>query len=164
MTTFAIILIVLGFIFTILAIGGSVLPILPGPPLGVLGVLLLDLADDRFIITWPVWVILILLMFIGVIVDYLIPALMVKFFGGTKKGSAGSTVGQVVGLYWGLIGSITGAFLGTVLGEKISKKNWKESLKSGVGSTVGFLISSVIKIIISIGIMIVFLVVLLKGL
>lgn len=163
MSTLAIVLIVLGFILTLLAVAGSVLPILPGPPLGVLGVLLLDVSTEQFHVGVFLWVFLIALMLIGIVVDYVIPAMMVRFFGGTKKGSLGSTVGQVAGLYYGLLGSIIGAFLGTFVGEKIAQRDWKESLKSGLGSTLGFVISSVVKVFISLAILLIFVFVFFRG-
>ena len=164
MSVWIILLIVVAFLLVLLSIGGSFLPVIPGPPLGLLGVLVLDLADPRFEVSTGMWIFLGILVALSILFDYFIPALMVRIFGGSNKGAVGATFGQLIGLYWGLLGSIVGSFLGTMAGEKLSHKDIWSAVKSGVGSTVGFVISAGVKVFISVIILIVFLYVFFVGL
>ena len=54
------------------------------------------------------------------ILDYFIPLIGAKKFGGTKSGIIGATVGLIVGLlFLGPLGIFLGTFLGAFLGELI---------------------------------------------
>ena len=89
-------LLIFGFIFMLIGILGSFLPVLPGPPISWIGLLLLYLTkaipDD--------WVFLGITLVIALVVfalDYIIPAVGTKKFGGTKAGMLGTTIGLLVG-------------------------------------------------------------------
>lgn len=76
---------IMGLFFVLLGIAGSFLPVLPGPLTGWVGLLLLHLSDrvpddtNFLIITFCIA--------LGVfLLDYIIPALGTKKFGGSKKG------------------------------------------------------------------------------
>lgn len=93
------VLIVLGIIFMISGILGCVLPVIPGPPLSYIGLLLLHFTEKyqfspRFLIIWAI--------ITGVVyaLDYIIPAWGTKKFGGSKRGILGSIIGLVVGLFF----------------------------------------------------------------
>jgi uncharacterized protein YqgC (DUF456 family) len=73
------------------------------------------------------------------ILDFVIPILGTKKFGGSKYGSIGAAIGLVVGLFLGPIGLITGALLGAFIGEIIFKNNIYYALKAAIGSFLGFL-------------------------
>lgn len=144
-----ILLIVLGSICMIVGILGCFLPIIPGPPVSFLGLLLLDWtsksplsSDDLW--TWG-------LVAVGVTaLDYVIPIYGTKKFGGTKRGVWGSTIGLIVGIFFGPIGIILGPFIGAFLGEmSTGKADNKTALKAAFGSLVGFLVGVVFKLIAS---------------
>ena len=142
-------LIGLGIIFMITGILGGVLPILPGPPLSYIGLLLLHLTDrfqfsSRFLIIWAVITIVVYAL------DYVIPVWGTRQFGGSTRGVWGSIIGLIVGLiFLGPIGIILGPFVGAVVGELTAGKNTKLALKSGLGSFIGFLVGTVLKLIVS---------------
>jgi len=90
-------LISVGLVFIILGIIGSFLPVLPGPITGWIGLLILhqtsiELDGNLFLFVTLVISILVFL------IDYIIPALGAKKFGGTKSGMWGSTIGLVIRL------------------------------------------------------------------
>ncbi|WP_139958355.1 DUF456 domain-containing protein [Flavicella sediminum] len=145
-----IILAILGFLFISLGIIGSFLPVLPGPPTGWVGLLLLHLTD-AIPTNWNfLWTTLFIAILVTVL-DYIIPILSTKKFGGTKKGVWGATLGLIVGLFFGPIGIIAGPFLGAFLGEYLGNpKQTKHAFKVAVGSFIGFLFSTGLKLIVGI--------------
>lgn len=138
-------LIILGILCLVVAVLGSVLPALPGPPVAYAGMILFHLADriqftPAQLITWAVLVILVQ------VLDYIIPMLGSKYAGGTKWGSWGCVVGTVAGLFFPPWGIVLGPFLGAVIGELLGDKDLMYALKSGFGSLLGFLFGTVVKL------------------
>lgn len=142
-------LIGLGIVFMISGILGGVLPVLPGPPLSYIGILLLHFTENyqfsnRFLLFWAVITILVYLF------DYIIPAWGTKRFGGSKRGVWGSIIGLIVGLiFLGPLGIIIGPFAGAVIGELTGGKDSASALRSGFGSFMGFLAGTIMKLITS---------------
>ncbi len=142
-------LIVLGFIMMIGGLAGCILPLIPGPPLSYVGLLLLHATQgyqfsSNFLIIWG----LITALVYGI--DYVIPALTARQAGAGKRGVWGSMIGLFVGLiFFPPYGIILGPFIGAVIGELSSGKNSAAALKSGFASFLGFLIGTLIKIIVS---------------
>jgi uncharacterized protein len=143
-----VVLLIVALIFIVAGIVGCVLPVLPGPPLSYVGLLLLHFTSWVDISTAT----LLWLAFFAVLVtvlDYVVPIYGTKKFGGSKHGQWGATIGLIVGLFFGPIGIIAGPFLGALLGELIKGRNSNEALKSAFGSLVGFLAGVVLKLIVS---------------
>lgn len=142
-----ILLIVLAVVFLVLGILGSLLPI-PGPPLSLLGLFLVDWTSKYEFSTSN------LLLFSGLtlavtLLDYLLPAWGLKKFGGSKWGVLGSTAGLFIGIPGGIPGILTGAFLGGLIGEFIAGQNSQTALKASIGSFVGFLFGTLLKLVLS---------------
>lgn len=139
--------IILGIILCIGGIAGSLLPLLPGPPIAYVGMLLQLFRDPDPFTTRT------LLIFAGVVVvslvlDYLIPIWGTKKFGGTRYGAWGCTLGFLAAFWLGPWGVIIGPFVGAFLGELIGGKESHKSLKAAFGSFVGFLLGSFLKIVV----------------
>jgi uncharacterized protein YqgC (DUF456 family) len=145
------ILVLFGFILVVLGIIGSVLPVLPGPVTGWFGILLLFLTKTIPMnyywlgITFGIALLILIL-------DYIIPGLGAKRFGGSKKGATGATLGLIIGLILPIpFGFVIGAFVGALIGELIhNPKDLKRALRSAFGSFVGFLASTTMKLFVSI--------------
>ncbi|SDX38746.1 hypothetical protein SAMN05444411_10561 [Lutibacter oricola] len=139
-------LLIVGFSLTILGIIGAFLPVLPGPLTSWFGLLLLHLTD-----TVPLnWTFLGITLGVAIaiwIIDYFIPALGTKKFGGTRFGVIGTMIGLIVGiLFLGPFGIIIGPFAGAFIGEMIKdSKDTSRALKAGFGSFLGFLTSVFLK-------------------
>ena len=147
-----IILLSLGFILMLVGILGSFLPVLPGPPISWIGLLLLYLTEA---IPDDWWLLGITLVFaIAVfILDYIIPAVGTKKFGGSKAGIAGTIVGLLVAIIFpvlGPFGIIVWPFVGALVGELINKADQKTALKAAFGSFLGFLTGTFMKFLIAI--------------
>lgn len=143
------ILLIIASLFIILGIIGSFLPVLPGPISSWVGLLIIHLTDavpinkSFLIITFAVALLVWLL-------DYIIPAIGTKRFGGTKAGIIGTSIGLVVGLIAPIPGGIIiGPFVGAFIGELLNKADSKTALKAAFGSFIGFLTSTFIKFIVT---------------
>ena len=132
------ILVALGIILTLLGIIGCLVPVLPGPPLNFIGLLLLHFTRFGQFSRWT----LIILAGVAIAVtllDYLVPVWGTKKFGGTKYGIRGATVGLIIGLFLGPVGIIIGPFVGAFIGEMLFKDDFSYAVKAGFGSLIGFL-------------------------
>ncbi|MFY0603723.1 MAG: DUF456 domain-containing protein [Flavobacteriaceae bacterium] len=140
----------LGFVFIILGIIGSFLPILPGPLTGWVGLLILHFTS--FIeMNWVFLGITLAIAIIVWLVDYIIPAIGTKRFGGSKYGIYGTSIGLLIGLlFLGPLGIIIGPFAGAFIGEMMyDSKNSSRALKAAFGAFIGFLFSTGLKFIVS---------------
>jgi len=140
-------LFILAGILILLGAIGSLLPVLPGPPLAWVGILITHLSSSvdysmNFLVTTAVAMILIS------VLDYFIPIWGTKRFGGSKAGVIGCTIGLVVGLFFGPLGIILGPFLGALIGElSVNQKQLNRALKSATGSFLGFVVGTGLKLI-----------------
>ncbi len=141
-----ILLTLLGLLFVCLGIIGSFLPVLPGPITSWIGLLLLHLTK----VVPQNWTFLGVTLFIAILIfilDYFIPAMGAKRFGGTKYGAYGTTIGLIVGLLSPIpFGILIGAFSGAFVGELLYDGNdTNRALKASTGAFLGFLASTTIK-------------------
>lgn len=143
------VLIALGVFFMIGGLLGCILPVIPGPPLSYVGLILLHVTEkyqysSRFLILWAAITVAVYAL------DYIIPAWGTKKFGGSKRGVWGSIIGLLIGLFFfPPFGIIIGPFAGAVVGELTAGKDSGAALKSGFGSFVGFLTGTLLKLITS---------------
>ena len=132
------ILLILGIIFMIIGIIGCLVPVLPGPPISFLGLILLHLTRfGQF--TTPTLIALGVTTVVVTVLDYIVPVWGTKRFGGSKYGTRGATVGLIVGLFLGPLGIILGPLIGAFVGEMIFKDDLSYAFKAGFGSLLGFL-------------------------
>ena len=114
------ILLILGIIFMIMGIIGSLVPVLPGPPLSFLGLISLQLTrfgqfSRATLITFGILAVVV------TILEFTVPVWGKKRFGGSKYGTRGATIGLIIGLFLGPLGIILGALVGAFVGEMIFK-------------------------------------------
>jgi uncharacterized protein YqgC (DUF456 family) len=141
-----ILFLLLGFLFVCLGIVGSFLPILPGPLTSWIGLLLLQLTKI-IPVDWTFLGITLAIALLIWVLDYFIPAIGTKRFGGSRYGVYGTTIGLIIGLLSPIpFGMLFGAFFGAFIGELLyDSKDTNRALKASVGAFVGFLASATIK-------------------
>ena len=133
----------------IIGVLGAVLPVLPGPALSFVGMVLAyfnggDTITERMLWIWGIVTIVVS------ILDYILPGYFSKIFGGTKAGITGATIGVFVGVFMGPLGIILGPFVGAVIGELLhEKKNLNKAITVGFGSLLSFLVGSGVKLILA---------------
>ena len=141
---------ILGMILVLIGFVGSILPVIPGPPISWAGFLLLKWTrfpdDNPEGYDTALWVLLFFVVLVTIL-DYVVPIIGTKKFGGSKRGVWGATIGVVVGLFilspipaiGPFLGIIIGPFAGAYIGEISSGKKGREALRAAWGSFVGFL-------------------------
>ncbi len=140
-----IILIISGILLIILGLIGCFVPVLPGPPLAYIALLLLQIRpsapfSSKFLIIIGIAVLIVTL------IDYMIPALGAKKWGGTKYGILGAILGVVIGLFvMPPFGFIIFSILGATLGEMLVGTNFKKALKAGFGAFIGLILGTMLK-------------------
>lgn len=143
-------LLAIAIILIIAGLLGCVLPIIPGPPLSFLGILVLHFTDFASYSTQFLLIAASIAIFVTVL-DYLVPIWGTKRFGGTKAGMWGATIGMIVGMiFLGPLGLIFGPLVGAIVGESIKGANNKDAFRSGIGAFVGFLLGVGLKLAASI--------------
>lgn len=141
-----ILLIILGTVCLLVGLAGCFLPVLPGPPVSYVGLLLLHFTDKVHfsgtqLVLWA------LLVVIVQVLDYVTPMLGTRYSGGGKWGNWGCMAGTLAGIFifppWGVL---IGPFAGAVIGELLGGKRSAEAFKAGLGAFIGFLLSVVVKV------------------
>jgi hypothetical protein len=145
-----IIIIISALLFMLLGLVGSFLPFLPGPLTSWLGLFVLSYADGVTISTTFLIVTFIVALLIFIL-DYIIPAVGTKRFGGSKSGMIGVSIGLVIGLISPIpFGIIIGPFLGALIGELMHKNDVNRATKAAFGSFIGFITSTFLKFIVAV--------------
>ena len=131
----------------LVGIAGCVLPILPGPVLIFLGLLILALLKDFFPPLTPIlMIVMAILTVIVTIGDYMIPLWGAKKYGTSKWGIWGSVAGMAIGLLFSPFGMLLGAVIGAVAVEWLVQKEKGKAFKAGWGVIVGSLLGAVLKL------------------
>ena len=137
---FGAILILLGFV-------GSVLPVLPGPPLSFIGLFMFALVRHFSPPLTPVLIIVMLIVtIIVVILDYFIPLIGAKKYGASKWGIYGSMGGTIAGIFFPPFGMLLGAFVGAVLVEWVVTRKERHALSAGWGILIGSVLGTALKL------------------
>ena len=142
--------ITIGIILILGGVLGCFIPVLPGPPLAYISLLLLQLSEEKpftlqFLVIWALAVLVV------TVLDYVIPPLATKKLGGSRKGVVGSTIGIIAGIFifppWGII---IFPFLGALVGEMMSGQEHRLALKAAMGSFLGFITGVLLKLVVTV--------------
>ena len=143
-------LVILAFILLVFGILGAVVPMLPGPPLSFIGLLLMHWSGYGEFSSTFLWV------WAGVtaavtVMDYFLPSLMAKQFGGSRAAAIGSFVGLVIGIFvFPPYGMILGPFFGALVGELMHNNiQGSKALVVALGAFLSFIVGSGAKLIVS---------------
>ena len=158
-----IVLSVVAFLLLLGGLVGSVVPALPGPPLGYAGLLVLQWSgkggfSPAFLWLWAGITIAVTVM------DNFLPAWMTKRFGGSRMAVIGSVLGLVAGIFFfAPIGLLIGPFLGALAGELINARTRRnetsesgadgknsnvKALKVALGAFLAFIVGTGAKLIV----------------
>ena len=137
-------------------IAGCIIPVLPGPPLAYLSLLLLYLLNNpqgeitgKFLLIWAVIVAAVS------ILDYVVQPYFTKITGGSKLAVRYSIAGMVAGMvFFPPFGIIAGSFIGALIAEfLVNKKPLKNSMLAAFGAFLGFIFGTGLKLAASVTIL-----------
>ena len=145
-------LLAIAIILIIVGLLGCILPIIPGPPISFLGILVLHFTkfgESEYSTNF-----LLILAFVAILVtvmDYIVPIWGTKKFGGSKAGMWGATIGMIIGMiFLGPLGLVLGPLVGAIIGESIKGAKNKDAFRAGLGAFFGFLMGVGLKLAASI--------------
>jgi len=144
-----VVLIIIGIILLIIGFAGCIIPGIPGPPIAYIGLLIQIFKTEnpfttKFLVIWA------LIMVVVSALDYIVPVIGTKKFGGSKRGVWGSVIGLFAGIFFfPPIGLIIGPFLGAFIGELTGGKETESALKAGFGSFIGFITGVALKLVVT---------------
>jgi uncharacterized protein YqgC (DUF456 family) len=130
----------LGVLLIILGVAGTVLPLLPGPPLAFAGFLLTAWCDGFSRVGWLTLAVLGLLTLATVAIDLLAASWGVSRLRASPQAIVGSALGSVVGLFAGLPGLIAGPFVGAVAGEYVARRDLRSAGRIGLAAWLGIIV------------------------
>lgn len=124
---------------------GSVVPLLPGTTLILVGVVLHKVLLPATVSTTAVvWIGVFWLC--SVLADFACTLLGARVFGGSKWGMTGAGGGALVGMFFSLPALLLSTILGAFAAEKlVGKRSHGDALKSGLGAALGFLVSTIVR-------------------
>jgi uncharacterized protein YqgC (DUF456 family) len=146
--------VVIGFI-------GTIVPILPGPPLILAGVLGIAWWEDFTKVGIVPVTIIGALAVLTIIIDFVSSYIGAKKVGASKAALVGSIIGSIVGIFFLLPGLILGPFFGALAGEWLSSRNVSQATRVGVGTWIGMLVGTAAKLGLSLAMIAVFILALL---
>lgn len=151
--------IIVGVVLILLGIIGAIIPGLPGPILSFLALLTLQMKknvpfEESFLVVVGLIAVAV------TVLDYVVPIMGTKKFGGSKFGVRGSVVGLIVAILvlpvlgivigpFGLLGILAGPFVGAYVGETMANKDSDAAFRAAIGSFIGFIAGTLMKLVYS---------------
>ena len=145
-----ILLIALGFASVIVGFIGCVLPIIPGPALSYIALILVSIMRDWEAFSPVFLIIMAVITAVVTLLDYFLPVITSKKKGASKAGIWGSVIGMIVGIFiLPPFGMLIFTFLGAVAGELIFSKDKRNALRAGWGVFLGTMLAIILKLAVS---------------
>lgn len=140
-------LIIIGLLIALVGIIGCILPVIPGPALSYLSLIVISYARNWETFSPQFLIVMGALAAVVSILDYVVPAGGAKKYGASKWGVTGSVIGMVIGFFFfPPLGIFAGAFLGALAGEFLANKETKNALRAGWGVFVGIMVGVGLKL------------------
>ena len=152
-------ILVIGGVLVLIGIIGSVVPVLPGPALTFVALILLFISKGpQAISVWSL-VIFAVAMAILILLDYVAPILGAKFAGASKGALIWAIGGAILGvIFFPPLGIFIGAIAGAIIGEMQNGKEFGDAAKAGLGVIVGSAMTIILQLVYSVTVAIYFLI------
>jgi uncharacterized protein YqgC (DUF456 family) len=122
---------------------GSVVPMLPGTPLIMVGAVVYAVATEFTPVGAGRLAILGVLGLAGWAMEHLAGILGARRAGGSRAAVVGALVGAVIGLAFAPLGLLLGPIGGAIAGELLSGRDPVASVRTGVGTAIGVVVGIV---------------------
>jgi uncharacterized protein YqgC (DUF456 family) len=142
----------------VLGLVGSVIPILPGPLLIWLGVLLWSWVDGFQSVGWPTLIILGVMVVLAWTGDLIMTTFGTRKAGASWKGVLGAIIGGIVGavllsgvlpIIGTILGTIIGALAGVLVAEYYDKRDFGQAVRASKGYIFGSVAARALEIFLS---------------
>jgi uncharacterized protein len=137
---------ILSAVLILIGIAGTVVPILPGPPLVFAGMLVTAWAGNFQVVSVATVVVLALLTAIAVAIDFFAGLLGARRVGASRLAILGAAAGTLVGLFFSIPGILIGPFAGALIGEWLHGRNLAQASRVGIWTWVGMLAGAACKL------------------
>lgn len=125
---------------------GTILPVLPGPPLVFIGMLLAAWVDHFQHAGTFTLIVLGILTLLALAVDFIAGVLGARRVGASRLALFGAAIGTIVGIFFGLPGLLLGPFIGALIGELCAGGTVRKATDVGLGAWIGFVFGAVVKL------------------
>ncbi|MDR1696254.1 MAG: DUF456 domain-containing protein [Endomicrobium sp.] len=140
-----ILMLVIAVLCLIISFIGCFAPVIPGPPVALVSLILIKFAYNN--VSW-LWICIFTAAVLAVtLADYFVQAWGTKTLGGSKSGIIGAFLGMAAGFFFMPLGIILFPLIGAFAGEMIAGASAKQSFKSAAGTFIGFLAGLGLKLI-----------------
>ena len=130
------------WILLILGIAGAILPMVPGPILTSVALLLALMSDQINGALYWFFVVSGIMIFL---IDFFMPANLTKKSGASKRASNGALIGMILSLFTGP-GLFLGAFIGAFIGEFSVTSDATKSARASIYAVLGVFSGMAIKL------------------
>lgn len=139
-------LLILVLIIALAGILGSFLPVIPGPPISFVAILLFNLFGLGEVSSSLLWTFAAIASILTIL-DFYLPGVLVKYGKGSRLASRGAGIGAIAGLFIGPWGIIIGPLIGAYIGEVIHGTQANKAIRIALFAFLGFLTGVVLKFI-----------------
>jgi len=142
------ILIIIAYLLMFVGLVGTILPLIPGTPLILIGAIVYGIATDFAVIDGWLIAILALICVGSELLEYLAAAIGARKYGASKAGVYGAIIGGLAGIFiLGPIGILIGPIVGAVAGELLAGTDGAKAIRAGFGAIIGAVGGMVLKFI-----------------
>jgi uncharacterized protein YqgC (DUF456 family) len=150
---------VIAYLLMFLGLLGTIVPLLPGTPLILVGAIVYAIATDFAVIDGWILAILALICLGAELLDYIAAAIGAKKYGASRAGVYGAIIGVFAGFFTlGPIGILIGPIAGAVAGELLAGAGGSKAIRAGFGAIIGALGGMVLKFIAGVAMIVIILI------
>ena len=138
----------LGSVAVVAGLIGCIVPVLPGPIVSYVALILISIAGGWDLYSVAAFVILAVLAVGTTLLDSVLPAVSSRKAGAGRAGVWGSVLGMLIGtIFFPPFGMIIGAFVGALAFEIIFNPENKTPMKAAVGVFKGTVLATLLKLL-----------------
>jgi uncharacterized protein YqgC (DUF456 family) len=153
------ILIIIAYLLMFVGLVGTLLPLLPGTPLILIGAIVYAIATDFAVIDGWLLAILALICLGAELLEYFAAAIGARKYGASRAGVYGAIIGGLAGIFiLGPIGILIGPIVGAVTGELFTGTSGANAIRAGFGAIIGAVGGVLLKFIAGVAMIVIILV------
>lgn len=141
-----VLLLIVAVLAVLLGVAGTVLPLLPGPPLVLFGLWLIAWQDGYAHAGAGTLGLIAVLAVLGWLADHFIAVLGVQRSGASRLAISGALLGGLLGLLGGLPGVILGPVVGAMAGELLATRHHGRMARAGLVAALSFVVATALKL------------------